>query len=321
VIYGLMSKKNNNPRGIILILIAMMVFSVQDGIMKYIFNFVSLYEVYLIRTLVSFALILTFLKIKKEKIVFKTQYPLLTFCRVILFFFGFSSFYISLTVLPLGFATALFFVTPFLITIFAHFFLKEEIGIRRWSAVVVGFIGVYITLNPDFNNFNYLSLLPILCAFCYSLSMIIIKKTSEKDSVYTQTFTFYFGAIIFSTIFYFLIGDGQYNTSDHPASQFIFREWFVDLKSSILFMATTGLTATVAFLLLFTAYSIASPAVVSPFEYSILLWSPLIGWIYFNEIPSLNTVIGILIIVSSGIYIFMREKAQEQLIATEKPLR
>ena len=316
-----MSKKNNNPRGIILILLAMMVFSVQDGIMKHIFNFVSLYEVYLIRTLVSFGLILIFLKVKKEKIVFKSQYPLLTFCRVILFFFGFSSFYISLTVLPLGFATALFFVTPFLITIFAHFFLKEEIGIRRWSAVVVGFIGVYITLNPDFNNFNYLSLLPILCAFCYSLSMIIIKKTSEKDSVYTQTFTFYFGAIIFSTIFYFLIGDGQYNTSDHPASQFIFREWFVDLESSILFMATTGLTATVAFLLLFTAYSIASPAVVSPFEYSILLWSPLIGWIYFNEIPSLNTVIGILIIVSSGIYIFMREKAQEQLIATEKPLR
>ena len=316
-----MSSKNNNPRGIILILISMLVFSVQDGIMKHIFSFVSLYEVYLVRTVVSVILILFYLKLTNKPIVFKTQYPLLTFIRVILFFFGFSSFYVSLSVLPLGFATALFFVTPFLITIFAHFFLKEEIGIRRWSAVVVGFIGVYITLNPDFNNFNYLSLLPILCAFCYSLSMIIIKKTSDKDSVYTQTFTFYFGAIIFSTIFYFLIGDGQYNTSDHPASQFIFREWFVDLESSILFMVATGLTATVAFLLLFTAYSIASPAVVSPFEYSILLWSPLIGWIYFNEIPSLNTVIGIIIIVSSGIYIFMREKAQDQSIATEKPLR
>ena len=316
-----MSSKNNNPRGIILILISMLVFSVQDGIMKHIFSFVSLYEVYLVRTVVSVILILFYLKLTNKPIVFKTQYPLLTFLRVILFFFGFSSFYVSLTVLPLGFATALFFVTPFLITIFAHFFLKEEIGIRRWSAVVVGFIGVYITLNPDFNNFNYLSLLPILCAFCYSLSMIIIKKTSDKDSVYTQTFTFYFGAIIFSTIFYFLIGDGQYNTSDHPASQFIFREWFVDLESSILFMVATGLTATVAFLFLFTAYSIASPAVVSPFEYSILLWSPLIGWIYFNEIPSLNTVIGIIIIVSSGIYIFIREKAQEQSIVTEKPLR
>mgnify|MGYP001220501280 CR=1 FL=1 len=316
-----MSRKNNNPKGIILILLAMMVFSVQDGIMKYIFSFVSLYEVYLIRTVVSFALILFYLKLTKQPIVFKTQYPLLTFCRVILFFFGFSSFYISLTVLPLGFATALFFVTPFLITIFAHFFLKEEIGIRRWSAIVVGFIGVYITLNPDFSNFNYLSLLPILCAFCYSLSMIIIKKTSDKDSVYTQTFTFYFGAMFFSIIFYFVIGDGQYNTIDHPASQFIFREWFVNLESSILFMVITGITATVAFLLLFTAYRVASPAVVSPFEYSILLWAPLIGWIYFEEIPSLNTVIGILIIVSSGIYIFIREKAQDQSIVTEKPLR
>ena len=316
-----MSRKNNNPKGIILILLAMMVFSVQDGIMKYIFSFVSLYEVYLIRTVVSFALILFYLKLTEQPIVFKTQYPLLTFCRVILFFFGFSSFYISLTVLPLGFATALFFVTPFLITIFAHFFLKEEIGIRRWSAIVVGFIGVYITLNPDFSNFNYLSLLPILCAFCYSLSMIIIKKTSDKDSVYTQTFTFYFGAMFFSIIFYFVIGDGQYNTIDHPASQFIFREWFVNLESSILFMVTTGVTATVAFLLLFTAYRIASPAVVSPFEYSILLWAPLIGWIYFEEIPNLNTVIGILIIVSSGIYIFIREKAQDQSIVTEKPLR
>jgi len=61
--------------------------------------------------------------------------------------------------------------------------------------------------------------------------------------------------------------------------------------------------------------------VVSPFEYSILLWSSLIGWLYFKEIPSLNTVVGILIIVSSGIYIFMREKAKDQSIATEKPLR
>ncbi len=316
-----MSTQNNNPKGIVFILIAMMVFSVQDGIMKHIYNFVSLYEIYLIRTIVSFVLIVLFLIITKKPIVFKSQYPLLTFTRVILFFFGFSSFYVSLTVLPLGTATALFFVTPFLITIFAHFFLKEEIGLRRWSAVVVGFIGVYITLNPDFSNFNYLSLLPILCAFCYSLSMIIIKKTSDKDSVYTQTFTFYIGAIIISIIFYFVIGDGQYNNSDHPASQFIFREWFVDFNSNILLMTTTGITATVAFLFLFTAYSIASPAVVSPFEYSILFWSPLVGWLYFDEIPSLNTVIGILIIVSSGVYIFIREKVQNQSIATEKPLR
>jgi len=316
-----MPTKNNNPRGIVLILLAMMIFSVQDSIMKYIYNFVSLYEVYLLRTLVSLVIILLFLKLTKRPIVFKTQYPLLTSCRVILFFFGFSSFYISLTVMPLATATALFFVTPFLITIFAHFFLKEEIGPRRWSAVIIGFIGVYIILNPDFSNFDYLSLTPILCAFCYSLSMIIIKKTSDKDNVYTQTFTFYLGAIIISSIFYFIIGDGQYNTTDHPASQFIFKEWFLDLEVSLLLMVATGVTASVAFLLLFTAYSIASPAVVSPFEYSILLWSSLSGWIFFDEIPSLKTLVGILIIVTSGVYIFMREKVQDQSIVTEKPLR
>tara|TARA_Y100000590_G_scaffold62545_1_gene66934 strand:+ start:350 stop:1315 length:966 start_codon:yes stop_codon:yes gene_type:complete len=321
MIYGRMSRKNNNTRGIILILLAMMVFSIQDGIMKHIYNLVSLYEVYFVRTVVSLVLILIILKIRKEPIIFKSQYPLLTLFRVILFFFGFSSFYISLTVLPLATATALFFVTPFLITIFAHFFLKEEIGIRRWSAIAVGFLGVYITLNPDFNDFNYLSLLPILCAFCYSLSMIIIKKTSDKDSVYTQTFTFYIGAICFSLVFYFIFGDGHYNTSNHPASQFIFREWFSNLENSAFLMVTTGVTATGAFLLLFSAYSIASPSVVSPFEYSILLWASLIGWIYFDEIPSYSTIIGILIIVSSGIYIFMREKAQDQSIATEKPMR
>ena len=313
--------KNNNPKGIILILLGMFVFSIQDSIMKYIYSFVSLYEIYLIRTLVSFIIILLFLKITKKPIIFKTQYPLLTFCRIILFFFGFISFYISLTVLPLITATALFFVTPFLITIFAKFFLKEQIGPRRWLAVIIGFIGVYVILNPDFNNFDYMSLTPILCAFCYSLSMIIIKITSEKDSVYTQTFTFYLGAIIISVIFYFTFGDGQYNTIDHPASQFIFREWFTNLENSMLLMIATGFTASAAFLLLFSAYRIASPAVVSPFEYSILVWSSLSGWFFFNEIPDLKTIIGIILIVCGGIYIFIREKAQDQSIVTEKPLR
>ena len=313
--------KNNNPKGILFILLAMLVFSVQDSIMKYIYNFVSLYEVYLIRTLVSLTLILLFLKLTRKPIIFKTQYPLLTFCRVILFFFGFSFFYVSLTVLPLGTATALFFVTPFLITIFAKFFLKEKIGPRRWSAVIIGFIGVYVILNPDFSNFDYLSLTPIACAFCYSLSMIIIKITSEKDNVYTQTFTFYIGAIIISLIFYFIIGDGHYNTIDHPASQFIFREWFYNLENSILLMIATGFTASLAFVFIFSAYRIASPAVVSPFEYSILLWSSLSGWFFFNEIPDLKTVVGMILIVFGGIYIFIREKVQDQPIVTEKPLR
>ena len=151
--------------------------------------------------------------------------------------------------------------------------------------------------------------------------MIIIKLTSEKDTVYTQTFTFYFGAIIFSIIIYFVAGDGQYNTIEHPASQYVFREWFTNLEVSLLLMIATGFTASIAFFFLFTSYRIASPAVVSPFEYSILIWSSLSGWYFFNEIPDLKTIIGILLIVCGGIYIFIREKVQDQPIVTEKPLR
>ncbi len=313
--------KNNNPKGIIFILIGMLVFSIQDSIMKYIYNSVSLYEIYIIRTLVSFSIILLFLKLTKKPIIFKTHYPFLTFCRVILFFFGFSSFYISLTIMPLVTATALFFITPFLITIFAKFFLKDQIGLRRWSAVIIGFIGVYIILNPNFDNFNYLKLTPILCAFCYSLSMIIIKKTSDKDDVYQQMFQFYIGALIISGTFYFLIGDGQYNTINNPAAQFIFREWFSNLEFSLIYLIILGFTASVGFLLLFSAYRIASPAVVSPFEYSILVWSSLSGWFFFDEIPGIRTIFGIILIVCGGVYIFIRERAQDQSIVTEKPLR
>ena len=313
--------KNNNTKGIILILAAMLIFAVQDSLMKYIYSSVALYEVYFFRTIVSFTLIIIYLKILKKPIVFKTHYPLLTFCRVILFFFGFSSFYISLTIMPLATATALFFVTPFLITIFAKFILKDQIGPRRWIAVIVGFIGVYIILNPNFDDFDYFSLSPILCAFCYALSMIIIKKTSKKDSVYQQMFQFYIGAMIISIIFYFFIGDGRYDTIDNPAAQFIFREWFSNLEFSLIYMIILGFTAAAAFLLIFSAYRIASPAVVSPFEYSILVWSTLSGWIFFNEVPKINTLIGMCLIIGGGIYIFIREKAQEQSIATEKPLR
>jgi len=289
--------------------------------MKYIIASVALYEVYLIRTFVSLLVIIFYLKISNKPIIFSTHYPILTFFRVILFFFGFSFFYISLTIMPLATANALFFCSPFLITIFARFILKEQVGIRRWVAVVVGFVGVLIILDPDFSNFNYMSLLPVLCAFCYALSMIIIKKTSDKDNVYSQTLQFNIAAVIISLTFYFFIGDGRYNNIDHPASQYILREWFSNLEFTMPYMIIMGFSAALAFLSIFTAYRVSSPAVISPFEYSILLWTSLSGWFFFGEIPSIRVFIGMFLIVSGGIYIFIREKSQDQFIVTEKPLR
>ena len=313
--------RNNNTKGILFIVSGMFIFAIQDTIVKHIYNNISLYEMYLIRTLTSFFILILYLKITNKPIIFKTHYPILTTIRVILFFFGFSSFYISLTIMPLATANALFFCSPFITTMLAKLVLNEDVGVQRWLAVLVGFAGVYIILDPDFSNFDYLKLLPVLCAFCYSSSMIIIRKTSDKDDVYAQMFQFYIGATVISIIFYFIIGDGHYNTIENPAYQFIFREWFADLEFAMPYMLILGVTAAGAFLTVFTAYRIASPAVVSPFEYTILLWASLSGLFIFGEMPGVRTFIGMFLIVCGGIYIFIRENIRDQSIVTEKPLR
>ena len=313
--------KNKNAQGIVFIVVGMFIFAIQDSITKFIYKDIALYEMYFIRSIVSIFVIIFYLKIKKKSIIFKTHYPTLTLIRVTLFFFGFSSFYVSLTIMPLATANALFFCSPFIITIFARFILKEEVGIQRWLAVIIGFIGVYIILNPNFVDFDYLKLLPIFCAFCYASSMIIIRKTSKKDNVYSQILQFYIAGILISIIFYFFAGDGQYNTINHPAAQFIFRKWFSNLEFSMPYMLIIGVVGAASFLSIFTAYRIASPSVVSPFEYTILIWAALSGWFIFGEIPSTRTFIGMFLIILGGVYIFIRENIKEQTIVTEKPLR
>ena len=316
-----MSASNNNPKGILLILIGMALFSIQDSLIKYVFEDLSLYELYFGRTFVATVWLFSFLLISKKKIVFKTHYPLLTLLRVILFFIGFSSFYISLSFMTLAMANALFFSSPFFMSIFAKIFLKEDIGVRRWSAIVVGFLGVVIVLNPDFSNFNYFNLLPVLCAFCYAASMTITKITSDKDGVYTQMIHLYMAAITFSLIIYYFAGKGQFNNFDNPTLQFILRDWFSNPTHSWPYIFIMGTVAAISFYCVFSAYSIASPSVVSLFEYSLIIWAMIAGYILFKTIPETNTFIGSAIIIAAGVYIYMREKARDQMIVTDTPNR
>lgn len=312
---------NNNPKGILFILTGMALFSIQDSLIKYVFEDLSLYELYFGRTFVATVWLFSFLLISKKKIVFKTHYPLLTLLRVILFFIGFSSFYISLSFMTLAMANALFFSSPFFMSIFAKIFLKEDIGVRRWSAIVVGFLGVVIVLNPDFSNFNYFNLLPVLCAFCYAASMTITKITSDKDGVYTQMIHLYMAAITFSLIIYYFAGKGQFNNFDNPTLQFILRDWFSNPTHSWPYIFIMGTVAAISFYCVFSAYSIASPSVVSLFEYSLIIWAMIAGYILFKTIPETNTFIGSAIIIAAGVYIYMREKARDQMIVTDTPNR
>ena len=316
-----MSAPNNNPKGILLILSGMALFSIQDSLIKYIFEESALYELYFGRTLTALILLFIFLKFRSQKLVFKTHYPLLTCCRVICFFFGFSFFYISLTYMSLAMANALFFSSPFFISILAIIFLGEKVGIRRWIAILVGFIGVYIVLNPDFENFNYMKLAPVACALCYAISMTITKITSDKDNVYSQMFHLYIGAIGISILFFIFTGKGQFNTFSDPTFQFILREWFLNPTYAWPYIVAMGFVAAISFYCVFSAYSVASPSVVSLFEYSLIIWAIIIGYVLFNDVPTIRTFVGVALIIGAGVYIYLREKVKDQMIVTDTPNR
>ena len=316
-----MSAPNNNPKGIVLILLGMAFFSIQDSLIKFISEDTSLYELYFGRTLIAFILLLIYLKVTSQTLVLKTHFPVLTIFRVLCFFFGFSFFYISLTFMTLAMANALFFSSPFFVSILAVIFLKEKVGIRRWLGIAVGFLGVYIVLDPNFEDFNYVKLAPVACSLCYAISMTITKYTSSKDNVYTQMSHLYIGALIISVLFFIFTGKGQFNTFSDPTYQFIFREWFSNPTYAWPFIIGMGFVGAISFYCVFSAYSVASPSVVSLFEYSLIIWAIIIGYLLFDNIPSPRTFVGVALIIGAGIYIYIREKVRDQMIVTDTPNR
>ena len=278
-----MTLNNNNSQGIIFILLGMAFFSIQDALIKFIFEDIALFELYFGRTLIQTIFLTCFLIIAKKSFTLKTYYPVLTLVRVFCFFFGFSFFYISLTFMSLAMTSALFFSCPFFMSILAIIFLKERIGIRRWSAIVVGFIGVLIVLNPNFDDFNIFKLAPVACAFCYAIAMTITKYTSEKDSIYTQMAWLYIFALLAGFIIYLVSGDGKFNDYSDPTMQFIYREWFSNPSVAWPYVLVMGIVASISFFCVFKAYSIASPSIVSLFEYSYILWAMLVDIYYLKQ--------------------------------------
>ena len=124
-----------------------------------------------------------------------------------------------------------------------------------------------------------------------------------------------------SLIIYYFAGKGQFNNFDNPTLQFILRDWFSNPTHSWPYIFIMGTVAAISFYCVFSAYSIASPSVVSLFEYSLIIWAMIAGYILFKTIPETNTFIGSAIIITAGVYIYMREKARDQMIVTDTPNR
>ena len=116
-------------------------------------------------------------------------------------------------------------------------------------------------------------------------------------------------------------GKGQLNIYSDPTFQFIFREWFTNPDYAWPFIVAMGFVASFSFYCVFSAYSVASPPVVSLYEYSLIIWAILIGYFLFNDIPTPRTFLGVFLIIGAGIYIYMREKARDQMIVSDTPNR
>ena len=313
--------KENNFLAITYIMLGMTAFALQDTVIRLLAVDISILQVMFARSVVALILLTLFLKITKKEIILKTEFPKLSIFRTIMFILAFVFYYIGLHYLTFAEATALFFTAPFFITIFSGIFLKEKIGLIRWAIIVYGFIGVLFIVSPDINSFNIYMIYPILCAAGYSANMIIIKYTSEKDNVYTQTLHVYIATIIICPIITFSGIFLDFGNSNSEVLNFLFRDWFFNDPKSLFMIFVVGVSVIFGFVFLFNAYRHGRPYIIAPFEYIFLIWAVILGWFIWSETVDLKTWTGIAIIVSAGIFILYREKIKDQNITTDQPIR
>ena len=316
-----MKTLDNNIKAIFLIILGMFVFAIQDSLIKVISDSINIYIIYITRSFIGIIAILFYCKINNIKLVFKTYYPFITILRVTGFFLGFSLYYFSLSKISLPQAVTLFFVSPFFVTISSKFIIGEKIGIYRWSAIIVGFLGVYLVLDPDFSNFNIYSLFPIFCAFFYALTVVIQKKTSDHDSLFTQIIHTYLSAIIFSIIIYIAINNLSFSDYQLNEYKFILRTWELPSMSNSLILFIIGITGVIGFFSIFGAYVIGSPSSIAPYEYSLIIWSIIIGYFIWKDFLSSQGYLGLSLILMASFFTLYREYKLHIKTNTEKSIR
>ncbi len=316
-----MKTLDNNINAIFLIILGMFVFSIQDTLIKIISDSVNIYVIYIIRSLVGLIAIFIYCRLKNINIILKTHYPFITAMRVTVFFLGFSLYYFSLSKISLPEAVTLFFVSPFFVTIFSKFIIGENIGVYRWCAIVIGFFGIYLVLNPNFYDLNIYSLFPILCAFFYALTVVIQKKTSDKDSLYTQIIHTYLSAIFFSIIIFFVINYITFNSYQLTEFKFILRKWDIPNLYYLSLLIVIGLTGVIGFFALFGAYRIGSPSTIAPYEYSLIIWSIIFGYFIWNDYLTIRGYTGLFLILIASFFTLYREYHLSIKINTDKTIR
>lgn len=312
---------HNNRRGTLFLVLGMTVISIQDMLIKLLSDDLSIFQIQFFRSTLGIIYIILFQKITRQPVILTTAYPALAIFRGLMFFFAYSAFFFAQSKMPIANATVLLLVSPFFITILSIFFFRSQVGYRRWLTMIVGFCGVVFICQPTTGEFNSYYLLPVLVALVYAAIVNITKMTSDKETLYQQVLHMCFITGLLSGLMGLLFGDGRFDTAEYSEIVFITRAWHFSGINTLISLLAVSVFGIGGNLLMLGAYRIADPAVISPYEYTLLLWMILWGYLFWRDVPSLSIVIGMFLIVGAGIYLFHRERIRNQKIASDSTLR
>lgn len=224
--------------------------------------------------------------------------------RAFLFASGFALFYAAFPFMNFAVVTTIFFAAPLMTALLASLFLGERIGLPRMGALLVGFAGVIIAMNPTGEAFQWVAIMPLICALTYAVSQIIVRKIGEQESTLTiGLYTIAFSGVMIGPMGWLV---NQMITFG-PEAAHLRSDWPMPTGDGFLWLAILGAVGMVGYLLVSRAYQIASPSVVAPFDYTYLPFATLIGYVLWDEIPEATTLIGMGLIIASGVFIGYRE--------------
>jgi len=311
--------------GIVLILIGMLAISINDMLIKQLSGGYPLHQMVFTRSAIGIAFSLVIVHFEGGWRILKTNRPGLHALRGLLVVIANMSYFAALAVLPLADATALFFAAPLFITLLSIPVLKEKVGPFRLGAVLVGFIGVVIMQRPwasteDLGVSRLVLVLPVIAALTYAGMQIMTRKlgmTSKPSAlaVYIQTMF-----LLVAGLFWIIAGDGRFaEGADNQSLVFLLRAWVWPEGMDLWLFVGLGFNSAAVAYCLSAAYRSANAAIIAPFEYTGLLLAVFWGWAIWGDIPGLEVKIGIVLIMGSGLFVFLRERQRNRPVASDPP--
>jgi len=301
---------------------ASVAFSLNDVGIKLLSGDYPLHQIVLLRALFAMAITLgIMMPLDGGFQNLKTRRPIMHLARGLMVVFANMMFFLGLAALPLSEATAIFFVSPLIITAFSVIFLSEVVGLRRWMAVAVGLVGAIIMLRPGTEAFQLASLAPLLAAFGYAGLHTLTRSIRATERASTMAFYIQVVFIAVSLGMGLAFGDGRFGDTGYPSLDFLLRAWVWPTAEDLAIMAAIGIGSAIGGFCISQAYRMCESAVVAPFEYLALVLAIIWGMTIFGERPDAIAWGGIALILGAGLYVIWRETVRQADVVTDHPVR